>query len=49
MKYISKRNYEITRNQYLSWVKFIRFITFGKVDLTEAMEEVLSEFVVLDL
>ena len=49
MKHISKRNYEIMRNEYMSWVTFVKFITLGMVDLTDAMNEVLSEFTVDDL
>ena len=46
---ITKEMYDIEKAQYQSWVSIIKFLTFGKVDLTEQMNEILSEFVVVNL
>ena len=49
MKMMSKRNYEIQRREYDGWVEFIKWITFGKIDLSENVDEIFKDVIIVDI
>ena len=49
MKLMSKKQYELERMEYESWVALIKFITFGKLDLSDAVDEIFKDVVIVDI
>lgn len=48
MKLMSRKQYEMERADYESWVAIIKFLTFGKVDWSDVLEEIFEDVVIID-
>ena len=48
VKYVSKYEYERDKYEYLGWIGIIKILTFGKVDLSDAIDEIMEEYVIID-
>ena len=45
---MSKKQYEVERANYESWVFIIKVLTFGKLDLSDAVDEIFKDVEIVD-
>lgn len=47
--FMTKKQYEIEKANYESWVSIIKCLTFGKLDLSDAVEDIFKDVEIIDI
>ena len=47
--YVTKRQYMREEAEYLAWAKIIKTLTFGKLDLSDAVDEIMKDKVIINI
>ena len=45
---MSKKQYEIELAQYEAWISIIKFLSFGKIDLSDSLIEIFKDVEIID-
>ena len=49
VQYVTKRQYMREEAEYLAWCKIIQLLTFGRVDLSDTVDELMEDKVIIDI
>ena len=49
VKYVTKQQYQREEAEYMAWVMIIKTLTFGKVDFSKEVEELMSDKVIINI
>ena len=49
VQYVTKRQYIKEEEKYLAWCKIIQRLTFGRLDLSDAVDEIMKDKIIINI